>query len=85
MSLLRFSKENYFPHQWDFLTSDKPINALVAGFGSGKTFSFIHKTFYNMFKRVNKTGKSSGLILYPTYDLATELFVEPFCEMLEQY
>jgi len=33
MSLLRFSKENYFPHQWDFLTSDKPINALVAGFG----------------------------------------------------
>ena len=38
-----------------------------------------------MFKRVNKTGKSSGLILYPTYDLANELFVEPFCEMLEQY
>lgn len=85
MSLLRFSKENYFPHQWDFLTSEKPINAMVAGFGSGKTFCFIHKTFYNMFKRVNKTGKSSGLILYPTYDLANELFVEPFCEMLEQY
>ena len=85
MSLLRFNRENYFPHQWDFLTSQKPINALVAGFGSGKTFSFIHKTFYNMFKRVNKTGKSSGLILYPTYDLANELFVEPFCEMLEQY
>ena len=83
--LLKFNKDNYFPHQWDFLTSKKPINALVAGFGAGKTHVFLRKTFVNLFKRVNKTGKSSGLILYPTYDLANELFVEPFCEMLEQY
>ena len=83
--LLKFNKDSYFPHQWDFLTSKKPINALVAGFGAGKTHIFLRKTFVNMFKRVNKTGKSSGLILYPTYDLANELFVEPFCEILEKY
>ena len=83
--LLKFNKDNYFPHQWDFLTSKKPINALVAGFGAGKTHVFIRKTFVNLFKSVNKTGKSSVLILYPTYDLANELFVEPFSEMLEKY
>ena len=44
MYKLRFKQEDYFPHQWDFLTSDKTINGLVAGFGAGKTHVFIRKT-----------------------------------------
>ena len=46
-SNLTIHKEDYFPHQWAFLTSKKKINAYVGGFGSGKTYSFLHKTFIN--------------------------------------
>ena len=79
---LNVYKEDYFPHQWDFLTSKKPINGLIAGFGSGKTHVFIHKTFINHISKKNKNGVSNGWIVYPTYDLADELFVEPFTEIL---
>ena len=83
MYKLRFKQEDYFKHQWDFLTSDKTINGLVAGFGAGKTHIFIRKTLLNMFKRVNNAGVSNGWVIYPTYDLAEELFVEPFKELLD--
>ena len=83
MYKLRFNKDDYFPHQWDFLTSDKAINGLVAGYGAGKTHIFIRKTLLNMFKRVNHQGVSNGWVIYPTYDLAEELFVEPFKELLD--
>ena len=82
MYKLRFKQEDYFPHQWDFLTSDKTINGLVAGFGAGKTHIFIRKTLLNMFKRTNSSGVSNGWVIYPTYDLAEELFVAPFIELL---
>ena len=83
MYKLRFNKDDYFPHQWDFLTSDKSINGLVAGFGAGKTHIFIRKTLLNMFKRTNSSGVSNGWIIYPTYDLAEELFVQPFSQLLD--
>ena len=83
MYKLRFKQEDYFPHQWDFLTSDKTINGLVAGFGAGKTHIFIRKTLLNMFKRTNNNGVSNGWVIYPTYDLAEELFVQPFKELLD--
>ena len=83
MYKLRFKQEDYFPHQWDFLTSDKTINGLVAGFGAGKTHIFIRKTLLNMFKRTNSSGVSNGWIIYPTFDLAEELFVQPFMELLD--
>ena len=80
---IRYNKSDYFPHQWDFLTSEKTINGLVAGFGAGKTHVFIRKTLRNMFKRKNEKGVSNGWVIYPTYDLAEELFIEPFRELLE--
>ena len=83
MYKLRFKEEDYFPHQWDFLTSDKTINGLVAGFGAGKTHIFIRKTLLNMFKRTNNNGVSNGWVIYPTFDLAEELFVQPFMELLD--
>ena len=70
-------KEDYLPHQWDFITSKKQINALVGGFGSGKTYAFLHKTFINHITKRNDEDKSNGWIIYPTYELAEELFVEP--------
>ena len=83
MYKLRFNRDDYFKHQWDFLTSDKSITGLVGGLGSGKTFVFTRKVLLNMFKKVNNQGLSNGWVIYPTYDLAEELFVTPFTELLD--
>ena len=80
---LTVHKEDYFPHQWKFLTSKKQINAYVGGFGSGKTYSFLHKTFINHITRKNKDCISNGWIIYPTYSLAEEVFIPPFLEILQ--
>ena len=79
-------KDNYFPAQWDFLTNKKKarIKAYVGGFGSGKTFSFLQETFINLITKINNDGKSNGLVLYPTYNLADSVFVEPFKDILER-
>ena len=83
---LTLHKDNYFPAQWDFLTNKKKarIKAYVGGFGSGKTYSFLTETFINLISKTNRDGKSNGLILYPTYNLADSVFVEPFKEILER-
>ena len=77
-------QEDYLPHQWEFITSKKQINALVGGFGSGKTYAFLHKTFINHIKKRNDKDISNGWIIYPTYELAEELFVEPMKEIFER-
>ena len=85
-SVMNLKKENYFPSQWEFLTN-KPkakIRAYVGGMGSGKTFSLLAAVFCSMILKKNNKGKSNGLILYPTYSLAEEVFVEPFREILER-
>ena len=80
---LTLHKKDYFPHQWSFLTSKKPITGLIAGFGSGKTHIFLRKVFVSHITKKNNKGVSNGWIIYPTYDLADELFVNPFKELLE--
>ena len=82
-SNLTLHKKDYFPHQWSFLTSKKPITGLIAGFGSGKTHIFLRKVFISHITKKNSKGVSNGWIIYPTYDLAEELFVNPFKELLE--
>ena len=79
-------KSSYFPAQWDFLTNknNARIKAFCGGYGSGKTFTFLNQTFINLIGKKNKDGKSNGLILYPTYNLADSVFVEPFREILER-
>ena len=80
---LTLHKKDYFPHQWEFLTSKKPITGLISGFGSGKTFIFLRRIFVSHITKKNSNGLSNGWIIYPTYDLAEELFVNPFKELLE--
>lgn len=88
---LRFNSNNYFDHQWQFLTAKKPngdpykIKGLVGGFGSGKTYIFIRKVLHCHITKINAEGRSNGWIIYPTYDLAEELFIQPFIEMLQEY
>ena len=83
---LTLHKQNYFPSQWEFITNKKKarIKAFVGGFGSGKTTSLLCATMINLINKKNKDGKSNGLILYPTYNLADSVFVEPFRELLER-
>ena len=82
-------KENYFPHQWDFLKKtgnpNARVSALVGGFGCGKTKIGLTKCLLSLINLQNPTlNKSNGLILYPTYSLSEEVFVEPFCRILEK-
>ena len=83
-SRIKLHKEDYLPHQWEFITCKKPINALVGGFGSGKTYAFLHKTFINHVSKFNSNGVSNGWVIYPTNELAEELFVEPMREIFER-
>ena len=80
---LTLHKKDYFPHQWKFLTSKKPVTGLISGFGSGKTFVFTRRIFVSHIVKKNNKGVSNGWVIYPTYDLAEELFVNPFKELLE--
>ena len=88
---LRFNPKNYFDHQWKFLTAKKDngdpykIKGLVGGFGSGKTYVFIRKVLHCHITKISTEGKSNGWIIYPTYDLAEELFIQPFIEILQKY
>ncbi len=82
-------QEDYLPHQWEFLTHNKKnpkknITFLIGGFGSGKTYSLLAKVFLCHISKFNKQGFSNGWTIYPTYDLAEELFVEPMKEIFER-
>ena len=80
------SPSNYFPSQWEFLTNKKKarIKTFCGGMGSGKTHSFLAETFINLVTKKDKSGKSNGLVLYPTYGLAESVFVEPFKDILDR-
>jgi len=79
-------KKNYFPSQWRFITNPHKarIKGYIGGMGSGKTHSLLAACFINMIVKKNQDGKSNGLVLYPTYSLAEEVFIEPFKEMLDR-
>ena len=86
---LILKKDNYLPHQWSFLTKKgnpkARISALIGGLGCGKSKALISKSAMCLVNKVSPTtGKSNGLILYPTYSLAEEVFVQPFIELLEK-
>lgn len=81
---LQVNQSDYTPQQWQFLRSSATIKGFVGGMGSGKTFVFLRETLLNHLFRKNKKGFSSGWIIYPTLDLATELFVAPFIEILSR-
>ena len=81
---IRFNQEDYLDSQWDFLRCQAKIKGFVGGMGSGKTYIFLRETLINHLFRKNKEGLSNGWIIYPTYDLAEELFINPFNALLDQ-
>jgi hypothetical protein len=78
-------KSCYLPHQWEYLTSKSNRLCLAAGYRAGKTFTFLRKALICHLTKINAiTGKSNGWVIYPTFDLAEEIFIEPFCELMEK-
>lgn len=83
-NVLTINAKDYTPHQFEFLTDESKILGLVCGFGAGKTHVFLRKTLlHHIFKKKSDENVSNGWIIYPTLDLANELFVDPFKELLE--
>lgn len=80
---LVIDKKNFLPHQFDFLSSKTKIIALVSGFGAGKTYAFLRKVLINHLFNLRIDGYSNGWVIYPTLELANELFVEDFKLLLE--
>ena len=80
---LQLNADDYLPHQYQFLTSEAKILALVSGFGAGKTYGFLRKVLLNHLFNRRKDGYSNGWVIYPTLDLANELFVEDFKILLD--
>jgi hypothetical protein len=60
----------------------KEESALVTGYGGGKTFIFLRKVLWAHINLKNKRGFSNGWVIYPTYALAEELFIEQFKYLL---
>ena len=80
---ITFDTSEYLKHQEKFFKSKKRFKALVSGFGGGKSFVFVRETLKNHLSLKGFDGKSNGWVLYPTYDLAEEIFVDPFIDLLE--
>ena len=72
------------PAQRDFYQCTAKIQAYVGGYGAGKTHVFLRKSFWAHTHLFNRKGVSNGRVIYPTYDLAEELFVGPFSDILEE-
>lgn len=79
------SRDYFLPHQYDFISSMSKEVALVAGFGSGKTYAFVYRTFVRLLTNKNKNGKANILIIYPTYNLAERVFVDKMSNILDKY
>lgn len=76
--------QTLLPHQKKFLISETTLTFLIAGYGSGKTFGVIRKALYQAFTCLNeKSQRSKGLVVYPTFSLAKELFTDPFTTLLQ--
>src|SRR6056300_1501622 len=85
MNTLNFRKSSYSPHQWKFLTCESQIKALVSGFGAGKTHIFLRECLkQHITNKRDSDGLSAGWVLYPTLDLAQDLFIDDFKLLLEK-
>jgi len=81
--MIIFKRSKYHWYQWELLTATEKIAALITGFGGGKTHIFLRKCLHNLLERRCKDGLSRGWVIYPTYDLADEVFTYQFFELLD--
>ena len=80
------AKIKLFPHQMEYVMSEHPRTAIIAGYGAGKTYSNVQKTLRLLSLR-NKQGIKNALIFYaaPTYDLIYSTYYIELIETLDRY
>jgi hypothetical protein len=84
MKKLKIRKSAYLPHQYEFLTCQSVIKALVSGYGGGKTYIFLRECLkQHITNRRESDNLSQGWVLYPTLDMAQDLFVDEFKILLD--
>lgn len=82
---LAIRESDYLPHQYDFLVCPHKIKALVSGYGGGKTFVFLRECLkQHITNRRDSDGLSAGWVIYPTLELARDLFIDDFKALLEK-
>jgi len=71
-----------YPHQHDYVMSKHLHPAIIAGYGSGKTYANIQRILHLL-----EIRKGHAFIFYaaPTYDLINSSFLPDFLETLELY
>jgi hypothetical protein len=80
---IRFPRKSFLPKQLPFFECKAKIHAYVGGYGAGKTHVFLRKCLWCLIELKNRKGRSNGRVIYPTFDLAEELFVGPFSDLLD--
>ena len=71
-----------YKHQRDYVLSKHPRPCICAGYGSGKTYSNVHRTLYLL-----KLRKGKAFIFYaaPTYDLIYSTYYIELIETLDKF
>ena len=82
---IKVRKEDYLPHQYDFIRCQSKIKTIVGGFGSGKTYPLLREGIkHHITNRRDSDGLSAGWVIYPTLELARDIFVDDFKALLER-
>lgn len=71
-----------FPHQYEYVTSSHLHPAIIAGYGSGKTYANIQRILALLERR---HGKAYIFYAAPTFDLISSSFLPAFLETLDSY
>jgi len=71
-----------YAHQTEYVQSEHPRPAIVAGYGSGKTFANVMRTLYLLEKR---HGKAFIFYAAPTYDLIYSTYYLELIDTLDKY
>lgn len=76
------AKIKLYPHQLEYVMSKHSRVQIIAGYGSGKTYSNVQKTLYLL-----KLRKGKAFIFYaaPTYDLVYSTYYPELIDTLERY
>ena len=72
------------PHQEEFVTFlDKRFIGLVAGYGAGKTFSFIVKGLYLAWLNADPYDRKTGALLEPTNAMAADILIPDMKDIMD--
>ena len=83
--VLSIRESDLLPHQVELIMSEAPLTCLVSGYGGGKSYALQRAVIKNLITNKRESdGKSAGWVLYPTLDMAREIFVDDFLPLLER-